>query len=315
MTVVRGMFADVPTGPGITAAGTEFSAPVPVRLTVWVLPDTPPALSVIVSVPVVVPLAVGVKVTLIVQLPSALKLTPKQLSVSKKTKEPAVTATLEILSVALPVLAKVTDCEALEVPTSMVPKVRLFAESKTLGLEPVPVKPTVCWLPDTPPELSAMVSVPVRVPLALGEKTTLMVQLPPTLTLLAQIVGSEKSPLVEILAIERAADPVLLRVTGWEALEVPTAWLLKVRLEGETEARGATPVPLKLTVCGLPLALSVRVIVPVRVPLAVGVKNTLIAQPVPAATLAPQLSCWEKSPVTAMLRVSVAVPRLLTWTN
>jgi hypothetical protein len=116
----------------------------------------------------------------------------------------------------LPVLTKVTDCGALEVPTLMVPKVRLFVESETLGLglEPVPVKPTVCWLPDTPPELSVMVSVPVRVPLAVGVKTTLMVQLPPTLTLLPQMVGREKSPLVKILAIERAADPVLLRVTG-----------------------------------------------------------------------------------------------------
>jgi hypothetical protein len=244
---------------------------------------------VIVSVPVYVPLAVGVKVALIVQLPSALKSTPEQLSVSKKTKEPAVTATLEILSVALPVLAKVTDCGALEVPTLMVPKVRLFAESKTLGLEPVPVKPTVCWLPDTPPELSMMVSVPVRVPLALGEKTTLMVQLPPTLTLLAQMVGSKKSPLVEILAIERAADPVLLRVTGWEALEVPTAWLLKVRLEGETEARGATPVPLKLTVCGLLLALSFRVTVPLRDPVFGGVKVTLMVQVAAAAKLVLQV--------------------------
>jgi hypothetical protein len=59
-----------------------------------------------------------------------------------------------------------------------------------------------------------MVSVPVRVPPAVGVKTTLMVQLPPPLTLLPQLLVCEKSPLVEILAIERAADPVLLRVTG-----------------------------------------------------------------------------------------------------
>jgi hypothetical protein len=168
-----------------------------------------------VSVPLRMPLAVGVKVTFMVQLPPALKLLPLQL-VSEKSLEPAVTATLEILSVALPVLVTVTGKGELEVPTLVLGKDRLLVESEAmgLGLEPAPVKLTVCWLPATPPELSVTVSVPVRVPLAVGVKTTLMAQLPPTLTLLPQLLVCEKSPLVEIVAIERAADPVLLRVTG-----------------------------------------------------------------------------------------------------
>ena len=64
----------------------------------------------------------------------------------------------------------------------------------------------------------------------------------------------------------------------------PTAWLAKVRLVGERLATAAVPVPVRLTLCGLPVALSVRVTAAVRVPLAVGVKVTLIVQLAPAAT-------------------------------
>ena len=46
---------------------TAVPVPVPLRLTVCVLPATPLLLSVMVSVPVSGPVAVGVKVTLIVQ--------------------------------------------------------------------------------------------------------------------------------------------------------------------------------------------------------------------------------------------------------
>jgi hypothetical protein len=40
----------------------------------------------------------------------------------------------------------------------------------------------------------------------------------------------------------------------------------------------AVPVPLRLTVCGLPCALSVILSVPVRVPVATGLNATLILQ-------------------------------------
>ena len=63
----------------------------------------------------------------------------------------------------------------------------------------------------------------------------------------------------------------------------------KLRLVGERLARVAVPVPERLTVCGLPLALSVMLTEAVRLPLAAGVKVTLMVQLVPAATLAPQL--------------------------
>jgi len=64
---------------------------------------------------------------------------------------------------------------------------------------------------------------------------------------------------------------------------------VNVRLRGTSVTRGAAPVPLRVIVRGLPLPLSVIMIVPVLVPRAVGVKVTLIVQPEPEATLLPQV--------------------------
>ena len=50
-----------------------------------------------------------------------------------------------------------------------------------------------------------------------------------------------------------------------------------------------TPVPAKLTVCGLPVALSVIESFPVTLPVAVGLNVTLMVQLAPAARLVPQL--------------------------
>ena len=73
--------------------------------------------------------------------------------------------------------------------------------------------------------------------------------------------------------------------------------------------------PVSETTCGLLLALSVIVSEPVRVPVAVGAKVTLIVQLPPAATEPPQLLVWAKSPdVTMPLTVRVAVPVLLRVT-
>src|SRR5437870_10009620 len=91
------------------------------------------------------------------------------------------------------------------------------------------------------------------------------------------------------------ALPVLLSVTAWVPLLVPTSWLAKVRLAGERLTAGAVaavPVPVRLTVCGLSLASSVMVMAPVRVPVAMGVKVTLIVQFNPAAKVAAQVLLW-----------------------
>jgi hypothetical protein len=77
------------------------------------------------------------------------------------------------------------------------------------------------------------------------------------------------------------AFPVLLRVTFWAALTVPTAWLPNVRLFVDRLAMGATPTPLMEIDCVLPavpLLLSVIVTDPVLVPTRVGVKVMEIVQ-------------------------------------
>ena len=80
------------------------------------------------------------------------------------------------------------------------------------------------------------------------------------------------------------------------------------------------PVPDRLTVCGLPGALSVNDSVPVRSPFCVGVKLTFTMQLLPAASVLPHFSFdvnenSAKSPVVAMLvMLSVAVPVLVTVT-
>lgn len=66
-------------------------------------------------------------------------------------------------------------------------------------------------------------------------------------------------------------------------------------------------VPLRETVCGLAGALSLTESVPVTVPIAVGVKVTLMVQLAAGARLEPQLSLSPKSAVTAMLAMLSAV--------
>jgi len=96
--------------------------------------------------------------------------------------------------------------------------------------------------------------------------------------------------------------------------------LLKLTLVVLRLTLGAVPVPLKLTVCGLPLALSVSVRLPERLPVAVGVNITLITQLPPAATIVlvlqlVPLADTAKSPIAAMpVKVRDAVPLLVTVT-
>jgi hypothetical protein len=80
-----------------------------------------------------------------------------------------------------------------------------------------------------------------------------------------------------------------------------------------------TPVPARFTACGLLPALSLKESVAVRLPIAAGVKVTLMAQVLPGATRAPvQVSTLlPKSPAFApvsptLVMVRLAVPLLVT---
>ena len=76
------------------------------------------------------------------------------------------------------------------------------------------------------------------------------------------------------------------------------------------------PVPVSVTVCGLPDASSTKESEPVRVPAAVGVKLTETAQLAPDATVDPQLLTTAKSPDGVMLVIlSTSTPVLVTDTS
>jgi hypothetical protein len=130
-------------------------------------------------------------------------------------------------------------------------------------------------------------------PVTVGSNVTLIVQLPPAATELPQVLVSAKSPglapLSTMLERLKAALPPLVSVAESVALLVLTDWLPKERLVGERLAVAEVPVPERLTVWGLPVALSVILTEADRLPVAFGSKVRLIVQFAPGATELPQL--------------------------
>src|ERR1022692_1660927 len=155
-----------------------------------------------------------------------------------------------------------------------------------------------------------MVKAAARLPGAVGMNQTLKVQLPPAGTETPHGLDSPKSPglapVNAMLVMVSALLPVLFSAKVWDALCVPTVWLLNVRPVVVKLATGPIPVPVRLTVCGLPLALSVIVIAPLSDPATVGVKVTLTMQVLLGVTEAPVQ-------VSAVLEKSAAlVPPVVT---
>jgi hypothetical protein len=148
----------------------------------------PLALSVNERLPDAAPPAVGVKVSATVQFPDA----ATGLEVAQVVPEAAIAkgpvlAIAVKVRLALPVFVTVTVCAGLAVPTGSDGKVG-GAGKVTMGPVPVPLKLTDWVLFAIPLLLSVMVSVPFRVPAAVGVKVTLIVQLLPTATLASQVL-------------------------------------------------------------------------------------------------------------------------------
>src|SRR5450755_2913448 len=103
---------------------------------------------------------------------------------------------------------------------------------------------------------------------------------------------------------------VFVSVIACGALDDPTVTVPKLRSVGDNWMK--VPVPVNDTVCGLEIALSVTLMLPVRVLSVVGLNLTVMLQLAPAATLVPQVLISSKSPLAAMLvMVNVAVPVLV----
>jgi hypothetical protein len=196
---------------------------VPVTLTDCWLAATLLLLSVMTKVAVRLEAAVGVNVTLIVQLPLAARELPHVLVSAKSPGLAPVKVILLIVRAALPLLFSVTDCGVLVVPTFWLLKVRLEVVMPATGPSPVPVTPTVWGLFVA---LSVMVKEAVRLPEAAGVNVTLIVQLLFAANELGHVVVSAKSPGLgpanAMPVTVKAAFPVLLRVMDWAALVDPT---------------------------------------------------------------------------------------------
>ena len=180
---------------------------------------------------------------------------------------------------------------------------------------PVPVRLEDCGLLAAS---SATLNFPVLVPTAVGLNTTLMVQLVLAVRLVVQVVVETlKSPLAEITMLLSVTVWLFRRLNVFGELVVPTVSAAYVALVGVNVA-GRTPVPESGTVCGVFVALSVIVMLPVRDPSCVGVNVTLIMQFFPAASVLPQgfvLVTGAKSPLVLMLAMtSVAFPVLASVT-
>ena len=201
----------------------------------------PAALSVIVKAPVLVPVAVGAKVTGRVQLAPAATVVPHA---SASAKSPLV-ATPEIVSTAVPLLVRVMFCAGLVVITFCPEKVKLADESVTRGAVPVPDNAMLCGLPAA---LSVIVTAPVLVPVTVGLNVTLMAQLTPAATGLTQLLVWAKSPLATMLEMVNPISPELVTVTVWAALVVPTNCPPNDNVEGRTVGfvpnSPNTPTPL-----------------------------------------------------------------------
>jgi len=183
-------------------------------------------------------------------------------------------------------------------------------ETDTVGpaTVPPPIRATLRGLPEA---LSVMVIDPVRVPVVVGVKVTVIVHEEPAITEVPQLFVCAKSPDAVIEAMARAPLPVLDSVIVCAGDVEPTSRLAKVRDEVDRFTPGLTmvPVPVSATLCGLPEALLATETNPVRAPSAVGLNVTLMVQEPPAATVAPQELVCAKSPDAEMaLRASGPVP-------
>ena len=163
---------------------------------------------------------------------------------------------------------------------------------------------------------------PVSAPVIEGVKVTLIEQLPPAVTPVPQVLDWEKlldPELTKMLAMARVELLLLVSVTDCGVEEELTATLPNVKVLEERETAPTVPVPVRLTVWGLPLALSLMLRVAARVPIAVGVKVTLIVQVLPGLTVLQALKLSEKSPGLAHVNVALVietgtVPVLVTLT-
>ena len=213
-----------------------FYLPVPVRLEDCGLLL---ALSATLNFPVLVPTAVGLNTTLMVQVALAARLAPQV--VVETLKSPVVEITM-LESVTLWLFLRVNVFGRLVVPTVCAAYVALPGVNATGGM-PVPESGTVCGLFGA---LSVIVMLPVRNPSCVGVNLTLIMQLAPAASVLPhgfELVTCAKSPLVAMLVMFSVAFPELVSVTFFPVEVVFTTVLPNISEVGTRVTAGPPPPP------------------------------------------------------------------------
>lgn len=287
------------------------------------------ALSAIVKVPLLGAVPAGVNVTAIVQLAPAAS---GELSVEQvppdTANEPSPVEIFEKVMVcdAVLVFFTVTDIGELAVLCSVAGNVSDAGVTVTVGCPAVvPCSATSCGLPEV--ALSASVKVPVLAAVPVGVNVMRIVQVDPAAIGEASVeqVPPEiaNGPLMVMLENVSVSEPVLVffTVTVIGALVVFCACAGNVTLAGVTitVVTCAVVVPLSVTVCGLPVALSLIESVPVLGAVPVGVNVTKIVQlafcaiPLPVVEQVPPETA--NGPVVAMIeKVTLTAVALVFFT-
>ena len=192
-------------------------------------------------------------------------------------------------------------------------------ETDTVATVTVPASAIVCGLCGA---LSKMLIDAVRLddPVAEGSNFTVITQDALTPRLCGQLFVSIKSvgfaPFKTIPDIPSEVVPGLDKVTFCGVLAVPAGCAPNVRLEADSVIAGATAVPVNDTVCGLPVALSLRLRLALFVPLDSGAKFIVTVQLaadasvplegqglLPTGTIAKLLAPLPVTPIAEMFRV------------
>jgi hypothetical protein len=189
VTLFAGLVVPVATVPKFRLVGKRFAVvPVPPSAACCGLPA---ALSVTLRAAERAPLAVGLNVTLMMQLDPAASELPQVWVWAKSPGLFPLTAMLVIVKEVVPTFVSVTFIAALVVPIAWVKKLRLTGES--FAVVPIPLTVT-CW--GLPTALSVTRSAAVRVPDPAGLKVKLIKQLAPAASELPQLWVWEKSPVL-----------------------------------------------------------------------------------------------------------------------
>jgi len=190
----------------------------------------------------------------------------------------------------------VITCVAALVPTAVDGNVKEdgVIVRPVLAAAPVPERATVCAVLEAE---SAIDNEAGSDPTAVGLNSTEMVQLAEAARDVVQVVADftyedAPVPVNPIVPSVTAETLVFFTVTTCAAVVDPTVVEANVRVVGDTvtvNAAAVAPVPVSATLCGEPVALSVKEIVPVAEPAAAGLKSTETVQVAPAANVLAQV--------------------------